>query len=167
MEFQAEFRDVEIESVTKGKARYQIAHVTYAVRGETKTQKIMSFSNPETFKKVQELVSGDKITITVTKNDAGYSQWAKVEKVGSEKPPAVATPGKVLGSNYETREERARRQVYIIKQSSLERAMEYLKTKEEAFDTADVLATADIFVQYVLTEENLDSPDATDGLAQE
>ena len=61
-----------------------------------------------------------------------------------------ATGGRVTGSNYETKEERAQRQVYIIRQSSISSAVELLGTGAK---TADVIATAKEFEAYVFAKE--------------
>ena len=58
--------------------------------------------------------------------------------------------GKVIGSNYETAEERARRQVYIIRQSSLGTAVELLGS---GASVADVINTAKQFEAYVFSKE--------------
>ena len=58
-----------------------------------------------------------------------------------------ATPTRVTGSNYETKEERAARQVYIIRQSSLATAVDLLG---QGASTDTVIETAKVFEAYVL-----------------
>jgi hypothetical protein len=86
----------------------------------------MSFANPQVFERVQKLNPGDMVEVTITKNDAGYNQWSAINKVaddGEENVPAEKRPdpksGTVAKGTWETAEERAARQVLIVKQSCL------------------------------------------------
>jgi len=150
------FQEAVIETITKGRSKYQVANVTYTYNGDNRTQKLMSFANPESFKVVQDLKSGDMIEVTVTKNDAGYNQWAAVKKVDSEGSvaPVVASnspvTGKVLGNQYETRDERNTRQLHIVKQSSISNAINLLSPGAKgALNVEDVLSTAQQLVDFV------------------
>ena len=166
MTFQVKVKEVTVENVVKGKSRYSIAHVVHDFKGETRTQKIMSFANPEVFKKVQNLKEGDLIEITVTKNDAGYNQWAKVEmasdKVEADTPeraPSTST-GRVIGSNYETPQERADNRVRIVRQSSLSNAIATLTPgAAEGVDTDEVIALATRYFDWVYAENDSDETD--------
>lgn len=169
MTFQVKVKEVTVENVVKGKSRYSIAHVVHDFKGETRTQKIMSFANPEVFKKVQNLKEGDLIEITVTKNDAGYNQWAKVDmasdKVEADTPeraPSTST-GRVIGSNYETPQERADNRVRIVRQSSLSNAIATLATANEPASSNDVLELAQRYFDWVY---ETDDSDETDELVQ-
>lgn len=169
MTFQVKVKEVTVENVVKGKSRYSIAHVVHDFKGETRTQKIMSFANPEVFKRVQNLKEGDLIEITVTKNDAGYNQWAKVDmasdKVEADTPeraPSQST-GRVIGSNYETPQERADNRVRIVRQSSLSNAIATLAAGGNRVDPADVLDQAQRYFDWVYEE---DDSDETDELVQ-
>lgn len=141
--------DINVENVTKGKAKYSKTTVAYTYNGEARTQNIMSFANPDVSKKVHDYF-GKEAEITVTKNAAGYNEWASIGDVGSapESPtPTAGTAVRVTGSNYETPAERAQRQVYIIKQSSIGHAIELLG---QGTEVEMVLDTAQLFVDYVL-----------------
>ena len=153
--------DVAIENVVKGKSRYSKASVAYSYNGEARTQTVMSFTNPEVFKRVQESV-GQEVDVTITKNDAGYNTWAAIGPLGSSPAdaPSPASPTapvglaaaatRVTGSNYETPAERAQKQVYIVKQSSLSNAITLLlNTGEKNPTTKEVVETAQQFVNYV------------------
>lgn len=92
----------------------------------------MSFTNPDVFKKVQEL-TGQTVDVELTKNDKGYTEWKSVNvgassSVGATAPQSSNATTRVSGSNYETKEERAARQVLIVKQSSLSNAVAILAT---------------------------------------
>lgn len=136
--------EVTVENIKKGRNQYSVANVNYSYNGETRSKKILSFANPEVFKLIQEFPTGSELEVEITKNDQGYDQWAKVVKSGDVKP--AATSGRVTGSNYETPDERAKRQVLIVRQSSLAQAITYHgsastgATKEEILDTAQEFA---------------------------
>ncbi len=154
-------QDVRVETVTKGRNSYQVATVVHTTgRGETKEKKVMSFSNPAVFAIVSKAQSGDVVDVEYTAGDQYYN-WAKVTKASNEAAPAAsgkAAPaaGKVV-STYETAEERKIKQLYIIKQSSIGHALEYLKlTQQNDFGVEDTLKIAQEFVDYVYgTNETL------------
>lgn len=154
--------DCSVEHVVKGKSKYSKATVAYSYNGEARTQNIMSFTNPAVFAKVQESV-GKEMEVTITKNDAGYNQWASLEEPGSggEQTSAAtssytAAPNsigvRVTGSNYETPVERAKKQVYIVKQSSISAAIALAANNKEKTSPTDVIATAQTFVDWVFTD---------------
>jgi hypothetical protein len=105
---------------------------------------------------LSSLAAGDEFTAMLEKNANGYFDVQSVEKGlknvqetvsreaaqpdGNRQP---ARAGRVTGSNYETPEERAKRQVLIVRQSSIGTAVEALKLTgrvpekiEEIFDLA-------------------------------
>jgi len=163
-----QIQSVNIEQITKGKSRYSKATVEYTYNGEPRKQSIMSFSNPKVFSTVQGWekngVPTEAVEVALTKNDAGYSEWASIN-AGSpageaSKAPIGAVAGnstKVVGSNYETREERAARQVLIVKQSSLGAAVESLAPgAKAALSTEEVLERAQLFVDWVFAQDEED-----------
>lgn len=157
--------DVNVENIVKGKSRYSKAAVTYTYNGEARTQNIMSFTNPAIFKAVQEKV-GQEVEITITKNAAGYNEWASLDDVGtpatasvgasqaSSAPTPSAAPTRVTGSNYETPAERAVKQVYIVKQSSISAAINLLASNKEKASTEQVIVMAQAFVDYVFDKDD-------------
>ena len=98
---------------------------------------------------------GQTIEVDVTKNDKGYNEWARVQVVENDAPekaaPTASPPGRVIGSNYETPEERKQRQLLIVRQSSIANALEYMKDtrKEGDYGVMDVLSIAQEFVDFV------------------
>jgi hypothetical protein len=167
-------QEVVIETVKKGPRSYQTASVVHTYNGNSRTQKIVSFANPETFKTVSQLKAGDVIDVDVTKNEGGFNQWAKITRVSEEEletgqpdsavvatRAAAPSSGKVVGSNYETREERAARQVLIVRQSCL--AQSVMVHKDDVFDVDTVLQTAQTFVDWVFEKPDLfDQPNDLD-----
>lgn len=147
--------NVDIENVVKGKSRYSKATVAYLFNGEARTQNIMSFVNPDVFKTVQESV-GQEVEVTVTKNDAGYNQWSAVSPAGSgggAPTPSAAPAAPASRSNYETAEERANRQVYIVKQSSLANALTYMELTKSKPTPEEVTALAQQFTDWVFGKD--------------
>ena len=136
--------------------------VSYQFNGQARTQKILSFANPDTYKALQEFNAGDQAEVTVTKNAAGYNQWAKIEKVSNESTDKQAgavspTGGRVLGSQYETREERQTRQLHIVRQSSISNAIAMLTPGAKApLDVSTVVKVAQDLVDFVYQNEGLE-----------
>lgn len=144
------------QSVKTGKGQYQTLEVSYRnEQGQVQGKKLMSFSNPAVFKDIQGYAKGDRVDVATVKDDAGYWQWKAIAKEGeaparTEAAKPASGGGKVIGSNYETAEERARRQVYIIRQSSLSTAVELLG---QGKPVNEVIATAKQFEAYVFSKE--------------
>jgi hypothetical protein len=157
MSFQATVKSVDVQNVVKGKARYSVATVTYDYQGETRTQKVMSFTNPGVFETVQTLKDGDRIEITSTKNAAGYNEWAKVEAATAEAKAASPGVGRVTGSNYETPQERADNRVRIVRQSSISNAIATLATRETPVHAEEVLDLAQRYFDWVYASESDES----------
>lgn len=145
-------KEVIVETVTKGRNKWQVANVSYTHNGEARSHKLLSFTNPDAFATVQTLNPGDTVEVTITKNDQGYNQWAKVEKVDGAKPAvsAPASGGRVTGSNYETPEERKVKQLYIARQNSVGNAVAMLTPGAKApIKLDEVLELADQLVDYI------------------
>jgi hypothetical protein len=132
---------------------YQSIEVTYKnEQGQVANKKLMSFSNPSVFNYIKELTKGTQVNVTTTKDANGYWQWTGIGGDGSVATPESkpATGGRVTGSNYETKEERAARQILIVRQSSLSSAVELLGTGKSV---AEVIATAKQFEEYVFGKD--------------
>jgi hypothetical protein len=131
----------------------------------------MSFSNPSVFNHIKNLGKGDAVNVTTTKDDQGYWQWTAI---GGDAPaqestnkPAAAGVNRTTGSNYETKEERAARQVYIVRQSSISAAIGALTIGAKSVPTSDsILALAKEFEAYVFSKDEpktaANIPDLTD-----
>jgi hypothetical protein len=133
---------------------YQSIEVTYKNdQGQVANKKLMSFSNPSVFNHIKGLAKGDSLNVQTEKDANGYWQWTGIggeNEVAQSKPATQnATGGRVTGSNYETKEERAARQVYIIRQSSLSTAVELLG---QGKSVDEVIATAKQFEAYVFSQ---------------
>lgn len=156
--------DVSVENVVKGKSRYSKAAVAYSYNGEARTQNIMSFVNPGVWKTITDpAIIGTEVEVNLTKNAAGYNEWAGIGEAGNapQAAPSAGTapsgsPGntRVTGSNYETPAERAQRQVYIVKQSSISAAVALASNNKEKASPAEIIASAQVFVDYVFDTDN-------------
>lgn len=151
--------NVDIENVVKGKSRYSKATVAYLYNGEARTQSVMSFTNPAVFKAVQDFV-GQEVEVEIQKNDAGYNQWVSIGGIGAGSTPSAApatasapAATRVTGSNYETPAERAARQVYIVKQSSLANALTYFELTKGKPTADEVTSLAQQFTDWVFAKE--------------
>lgn len=121
----------------------------------------MSFGAAKnTFATLSVAQPGESFTIEVVKNDKGYNDWVSATKGGVE---AGATPATATGkaasaspakSTYETAEERAQRQVLIVRQSSLSSAATVLTAGAKTPPNgATVIELAKQFEQYVFGTE--------------
>jgi hypothetical protein len=153
---QVRITNVEIEWAKGRTGKYGKATVSYDFNGQARQQKIMSFANPEVFKKVQEMV-GQNVEVEVAKNDSGFSEWKSIS-AGTASTPAssgAAPATRVSGSNYETKEERAARQVLIVKQSSLSAAVASLTPgAKAALDSASVIKLAQEYTDWVFDNQD-------------
>ena len=123
-------------------------------QGQTQSKKLVSFSNPEVFKVAKTWEKGAVVDIRAIKNEkTGYWDWIGFGQ--GDVPVATTTgstaPTRVTGSTYETKEERAARQILIVRQSSISSAVELLGPGKSV---TDIIATAKQFEEYVFGQEN-------------
>ena len=136
---------------------YQSLEVTYkGADGKVGNKKLMSFSNPSVFKAAGTWNKGDVVDVVSQKDDQGYWQWTGIgteggSQVAQQSSAAPASGARVTGSNYETKEERAARQVYIIRQSSISSAIDLLKDSKPTVE--GVLQVAKQFEDYIFAEK--------------
>ena len=153
-------QEVNKEFKTKGKGKWSELQVTYTDNGKNFQKKILSFQNPAVFEALQDAKQGDNYDVTVTK-DGEYYNWSSAKKLDKDvavsAAPAAPASGRVLGSNYETADERKLKQLYIIKQSSIANALMYLGFNEGVQDHSvnEVLAVAQQFVDFVYGVEEI------------
>ena len=130
---------------------YQQLLVTYNADGVTDTQKVISFQNPQVFKELEGLQKGEERDVKVEKVGA-YTQWTSAGPVGTIAKEAT----KVIGSNYENAEERAVKQRYIVRQSSIANAINVLSIGSKAPPSIDALLdVARQFEAYVFEPTNI------------
>lgn len=148
---------------TKNGRSYQSMEVTYKNdSGQVQSKKLMSFSNPDVFKQAKEWQKGDTVDINTQKDDNGYWQWISIgadaiAQASSNTSNTSSKTTRVTGSNYETKEERAQRQVMIVRQSSISSAISALTAEGKRPSVADILGMAKEFENYVMDNKSVDS----------
>ena len=132
---------------------YQNAEVIYKNldSGKVENKNINQYS--KVFKQVSEAQAGQVFAVKVEKDDKGYWQWIGFDRqLGEAAAPgnnAAPAPAARQGT-WETPEERAQKQVYIIKQSSLSNAIETLSIGAKSPPTKEaVLALAQYYTDWV------------------
>lgn len=148
---QIEVVDVKVEN----KGKYRLATVTYkGPQGKVDAKKLMSFTFKDVFKTLSEAKQGDIFEVKSVKNEkSGYWDWTEVAGQGKNLSAETKFDGavKATKSTYETSEERAKRQVYIVRQSSITAAIELFKANGSngPLTEEDVIASAKKFEEYV------------------
>ena len=143
--------------------------------GKLESKKLMSFTQPDkAFKTMSDAKAGDVFTITSEKNDkTGYWDWldavqaapGTVVEVNPKTNMSVGTASPK--STYETPEERAKKQVYIVRQSSLSTAVAVLSIGAKTPPSADaVISLAQQFSDYVFGVDKTNNPEAFLSLAE-
>lgn len=111
--------------------------------------------NPKLNVALSNMKPGDSFTMVKEKEGEYWNVKdiivgdAPVATSGTTKPAAQPAPK----SNYETAEERAKRQVYIIRQSSLSTAVAALSVGAKKVEPAEVIKLAKQFEAYVFDTE--------------
>jgi hypothetical protein len=152
-------RSVEVTTTpAKGKGRpYQTAQLSYTVNGETKAWKLMSFSNPAVFATLSKAEEGESFEITTGKNDQDYTVWTSAVKSDGGPAPGKTPMKLATGSTYETREERAAKQILIVRQSSLTAAIGTLGAGAKApLHPEDVITVAERYASWVFETPDID-----------
>lgn len=117
--------------VNKGK--YKEFDLAYKKDGKIEGKKFLSFKYPEVYNALLNSKEGDEFEVTTEKVD-NFWQWTRLGATqgGNSVPEPTATKentrpaNRVVGSTYETPEERAKKQKYIVRQSSLTTALDFL-----------------------------------------
>lgn len=157
---------VEANIPTKnGKGTYDKLIVTYKNLNNNKVEakQIFPFGMDRAlFQRIKDLEPNQTYHVTQEKGDSGYWEWRDVSRqdapvqgttnvanTTNRGPAAVPTAGR---PQYETHDERAKKQVYIIKQSSLSNAIEFLNAKNSKATVEEVLEIAQTFTDWVLQD---------------
>lgn len=150
----------------KGQKAYDFFKVNYTNQnGERKVYSGFQNSlkyNRQLANDLRKLQQGDNIILVIGKNKANYDELQAVSvtngRAGEARlPTASGNSGTSTGSGQsrsysgETPEERARRQVLIVKQSSLSSAVETVKVEGGVPTTEEVLAVAQEYFDWVMS----------------
>lgn len=158
----------------------ELAYKNHTFEGKVEGKKLVDFNDKAVFAFIKDLVMGDKIVVTAEKGDNDqYWKWVAVEKAdGSVGAGSPASPqssgsgessqaqsssptkvagsgvGRVTGNNYETAEERAKKQVYIVRQSSIANAIAFASATGPT-TTSSIIELAKQFEAYVLEKPEI------------
>ena len=152
---------IEIINVSvENKGKYRVASVSYKDNnGRVDGKKnIMSFGSKDVFKTISEAQIGDKFDVKSEKNDKGYWEWIEVVAAGKNTSPSStgAVESVRKSGGWETSEERAKRQVYIVRQSSISSAIALAElNKMKLVGEEDIIKSAKVFEEYVFGIEPL------------
>lgn len=149
-----------------GKGTYSKVTVTYTnlANNKIEAKQFFPFSyDKATFEKIKELETGQTYSVVTEKDEKGYWVWTDVARQDGDvmEGQKAAMPNKSYTSNrpqYESAEERANRQVLIVKQSSLANAVALLKVDKKELDVVEVIKVADQLTKWVLSplDKNFD-----------
>lgn len=143
----------------------EVAYKNLTFSGKIESKKLMPFgAQKAAFDALANAQAGAVFEVTVVKNDHGYNDWTAVVQA----PPGAAQSasagsintgktGSIMGqttqvkSTYETPEERAKKQVYIIRQSSLSSAISMLTPGAKSpLKVSEVIDIADELFAWVM-----------------
>ncbi len=145
-----------VTKTSKAGKPYQVAVVEYRDdSGKLQERNIMPFgSQKNAFDSLSGITPGT-YSITMEKNDQGYWDWVGVGAPNTEaSTPARASSTPTPRNTYETPEERALRQKFIIRQSSLTNAIAlYELDKKKTPTVQDVIQVAKQFEDFVFGKE--------------
>lgn len=145
---------------------YELLDVAYknkSFQDKVEGKKIVGFSSPQVTAALKAAQFGDKFTV-VREKDGEFWKWTQLIKDGEAIPMAVQTTSMAPAvkptaiptpkSTYETAEERAARQVMIVRQSSISSAIALLAANGGKKNTPEeVVAIATIFEAFVMSKE--------------
>lgn len=152
---------LSVNKVTKNNAAgkpYTALEVAYKDSyGKVASKQLFSFGAQKgAFDSLQVAAPGQTYNLTVIKNDKGYNDWTAAQLTTASN---AAAQGAVIGaaqvantqvkSTYETSEERAKKQVYIVRQSSISSAIDTLSVGAKSVNPDDVLKLAQRYYDWV------------------
>ena len=157
--------DIKTKPNSRG-GTYQDAEVAFknnTYQGKVEGKSVRSLGAKEAaFKVLATAQPGETYEVQVVKNEKGFNDWVSLQKsqpgvaapnvptVQSKSSGATAAPR----STYETPEERAKKQVYIIRQSSVSSAIAIHSVGAKTLGLDPVLDTAKRIETYVLGHTN-------------
>jgi hypothetical protein len=141
--------------VIDDRGSYQIAKVNFTnEEGRTETRNVVS-SKKFIYAVLGKANEGESFEVEQTKNDKGYWEFTSAKKAAAGAASSAGSKSASASprSTYETPEERAARQVYIIRQSSLSTATSILAVGAKSIKAADVIGLAKELEAYVFGKE--------------
>lgn len=155
MQFVIEVIQTKVETKPgKNNKTYQQCEITYKRldTGKIEAKKLMSFTSPAIFSNASAASAGSQWEV-VSEKEGEYWQWKSFTAIAPGAAPSAkpAVGGTINKSSYETPEERAKKQVFIIKQSSLAQAIALLSVGAKSPPSTElVLQEAQKFTDWVM-----------------
>lgn len=146
---------VDQEKAPKG---YVVTSVSYKTPdGKVKGMKVYPFGEQaEVAKAFADAKPGDVYDVQLQKNAKDYWEF-KPSPTKTGATEKVATPAAKSG-NWETTEERAQRQLMIVRQSSISNAIAYMEAMKAKFSLGELKAVAKDFEDFVYGRESKPAP---------
>lgn len=142
--------------------------------GQVKGKKVMPFGESKVvFDTLSQAESGELFNVTAVKNNvSGFWDWTAASKSDGAAQAATAVSaarpvsGRVTSPDYETAEERARKQVYIVRQSSITAALSLvsMQGRKTGVTPKDITDVAKEFETFVFSTGEIDKPSVVDTL---
>ena len=139
---------LEVGNVTKEKT-YFVYPLKFESDGKTQERKMFSF-NSDSYKALKDAKPDQVYEVKLEKDKNGYWQWASVVEVTGS--AAAASTGTSRASTFETPEERARRQVLIVRQNALTNAVAVVARGDLAVNLDEIEGIARNFEAWVLRD---------------
>ncbi len=145
------------QQISKNGKAWDEIEINYISKNGPANRKIKSFEG-EVFKQVKSLKEGDNAKVTLLK-EGNFWNWKDVQKDAAA--PAVLTitslsapqAAKKTG-DWETSDERAKKQYYIVRQSSISSAIAYFNSGNQvAHSVEEILEVAKKFEEFVFSGE--------------
>jgi len=153
-----------VTTVPTAKGSYQVCELAFknkTFQDKVEGKKIMSFAEKEAFTTLSTASMGSVFTVVRVKDDKGYWKWQSVTP-GANAAEAASSGNASSKSTYETADERAARQVMIVRQSSISNAIALLKTEKHTPTTKDILDVAKEFEDFVFGKKAVDNETFSD-----
>ena len=150
----------------QNKGKYQLAVVEYLNQeGKQEKKNVVSFANKALYATLSTAKQGEVFDVQFAKNDKGYWEFTEANKTqGGVSQTKSASPTPRI--TYETPEERAARQVYIVRQSSISAAINILAVGAKCLEVDKVLSVAKQLESFVVGIAE-DSPQFFDDLTED
>jgi len=123
--------------------------------GKVKSMRIFGFGNSEAaYKVATAAVPGDVVDAVFQQNDKGYWEFASLTATDKKEDvtAVAATPATSGKSNWETSDERAARQLMIVRQSNLKTAVAMFECNKAKATPEDVIKVALMFEEFVMAK---------------
>lgn len=141
--------------------KYKQIEVAYKNdKGEIKGKKFADFGVKSGLDVLLGAKAGDTLNVEILK-EGEYWNWKEISKGDGSAPASPLAPkaggySSVPSRDFESKTERAARQVLIVRQSCLSTAVAALATGKASVDIDAVLSVARIFEDFVFEERNKD-----------